>query len=122
MTDVSISRSIWERAECEEREKDEKTGVWTDLLIIAVLLKFSLQHVQSTLFGPLVIFVFIVFLSLRSHIVHSAIRSGLSLAALDVFSIDVRYSLKSGALTIFMAGLASLFLFIMRRFLGFFFR
>jgi len=50
--------------------------------------------------------------------------SGLSLAALGVFLMDVRYSLKSGALTIFMAGLASLvlFYFIMRRFLGFFFK
>ena len=108
----------------DEREKDEKTSVWTDLLIIAVLFKFSLQNVQSTLFGPSMVLVFIGFLSLRSHIVGSVIRSGLSLAALSVFLIDVRYSLKPGALTIFLVGLASLFLFyfIMRRFLGFFFK
>ena len=106
----------------EEREKDEKTGVGTDLLVVAVLFKFSLQHVQSTLFGPRVVLVFIVFLGLRSRIVHSAIRSGLSLAALGVFVTDIHNSLEPAALTIFLAGLASLFIFyfIMRRFLGFF--
>ena len=104
--------------------KDEKTYIWTDLLIIAVLFKFALQNVQSALLGPLMVLVFIGFLSLRSHIIGSVIRSGLSLAALGVFVIDVRYSLKPGALTIFLVGLASLFLFyfIMRQFLGFFFR
>ena len=109
----------------EEREKDGKTGVWTDLLIIAVLFKFALQNIQQyTLLGPIMVLVFIVFLSLRSQLIGSVIRSGLSVVALIFFVIDVRYSLKPGALTIFLVGLASLFLFyfIMRRFLGFFFK
>lgn len=108
----------------DEKEKDEKAYIWMDLLIIAVLFKFALQNIQSILLGPLMILIFIGFLSLRSHTIGSVIRSGLSLAALGIFVIDVRSSLKPGALTIFFTGLASLFLFyfIMRRFLGFFFK
>lgn len=107
-----------------ERDKDEKTSVWTDLLIILVLFKFVLQHVPSSLLGPLLILVFTVFLGLRSRFVHSVMRHGLSLAAVGVFLIDISYSLGPGAATLFLVGLVFLFLFyfVMRRFLGFFFR
>jgi len=44
-----------------ESEKDEKTCVWTDLLIVLILSNFVLQNVQQWPLAPLLLVVFAFF-------------------------------------------------------------
>jgi len=103
------------------RGKDERISIWTDLLIILVLVKFVMQRLSPSLFVPLILVVFVFFLALRSRCVHSVMRHGLSLAAVGAFLIDIFYTQGQGVFFRVLGVLILLFLLylIMRRYLGF---
>ncbi len=99
-----------------------KVSVWTDILIILVLVRFitglmTKGYITSI---PFIAFVFISmlgFLALRSPFIQAAMRSALSIVAVITFLIDILYSRGSGALLSFLVLLVPLFIiyFIFRR-------
>lgn len=73
----------------EERKKDEKTGVWTDLLIVLILSNFVLQNIQQWPLVPFLLVVFALFASLRSRLIGKWMQRASAIAASVVFLRDV---------------------------------
>ena len=78
-------------------ERGKKPSIWTDILIILVLTKFLLelvskQYLSSPSFVAFVLLALAAFLGLRSNLIHSVLRTGLSITAVAVFLMHIFYS------------------------------
>ena len=107
-----------------EREQDDKTSVWMDLLVIVILSNFILQNVQPSLFVPLLLIVFAFFVSLRSRFIGNWMQGLFASAALGVFLRDVYLFQGEPAffrVVVVLVLLTGLY-FLLRRFRRFFLR
>ena len=74
-----------------------KVSVWEDILIISVLTKSIVelatkQYITSPSYMAFVLLALVAFLALRSRMFQRAIRSGLSMVAIGVFSMEIFYT------------------------------
>ena len=92
----------------------ERYSVWADILIISVLTKSIVelatkQYITSPSYMAFVLLALVAFLALRSRMFQHVIRSGLSMVAIGVFSMEIFYTEGAQAFVSFMVLAALLF-------------